>query len=140
MIRIGALVGFGLLTAFSGGLAFAAAPADLLPAEKAFRADVAPEGTASVRLTLHAAPGYGIYRERFAIDPTSSGLRVVGVASASSEASGSAKPDQYRGRTTLLVTFDKPVPADFAFIATVQGCADVGVCYPPLRLRLAVSQ
>jgi len=121
----------------------ASAAEDFLEPEKAFRisARVADERTVEVAFDIE--PGYYMYREqfRFAAD----GAARIGTAAMPS---GKVKYDEtfqkdvetYRNRVAIAV----PVLAangPFRLTVTSQGCADKGLCYPPMpsvvEVRLA---
>lgn len=122
----------------------AAARQDFLPPEQAYRYTVEAEAD---RIVVHwnVAPGYYLYKSK------------MGVAS-SQDSVQTAEPDWprgeqhtdeyfgtqeiYRGRVAVPVSFtvqDGERPGKLALELKLQGCADAGLCYPPLRWKTEVA-
>ncbi|MDR2239735.1 MAG: protein-disulfide reductase DsbD [Zoogloeaceae bacterium] len=124
-------------------LPLAAAAQDLLDVDKAFRlsARAVDAGTLEVRYDI--AKGYYMYREkfRFALEP-------AGVeAGEPTFPPGEIKHDEffgdvhtYRDAVVIRLPFTAADGLGAATLkATSQGCADIGVCYPPNTQMLQVS-
>jgi len=117
------------------GPATAVDQADLLPVDQAFAISAKANGPDSVRLTWTIADGYYLYRQRFAFESTTPGVS-LGEAKLPD---GNRHTDEFFGEVETYrgsVHADIPVrgaaPGETVDIrARVQGCADVGVCYPP---------
>jgi thiol:disulfide interchange protein DsbD len=117
--------------------AAAVADADLLPPEQAFRltALALPAGLLELRYTV--APGYYLYRDKFRFE---AGATALGTALFPP---GQVRRDAffgdvetYRGRIRVLLPFIAPAGATRVELRVLsQGCADVGVCYPPFEHR-----
>ncbi len=120
----------------------ASAAEDLLEVDKAFRlsARVLDAGTLEVRYDI--ANGYYMYRDkfRFALEP-------AGVQSGTPQMpAGKVKKDEffgdvetYRKQVVIRLPFTAPAGLDAVTLkATSQGCADIGVCYPPNPQTLQV--
>jgi thiol:disulfide interchange protein DsbD len=135
---------FGALIALLWALPAASqvSPDDLLPVEQAFALEASADDG---ELVLHweIAEGYYLYRHAFRIDALGED-----VAFGEPEIpSGEAMVDEFFGETETYrdaVTIRVPVeekPADGAVSARVafQGCADLGVCYPPHRQEVRVT-
>lgn len=114
-----------------------------LPAEQAFvmTHDVTSDGTLSV--TWNIEPGYYLYRQKMAVIPRTSGL----VLSTLNLPAGESKNDPEFGRVAIYrqkVSFDVPIerwPAGEPVLDAVvsyQGCAEDGICYPPLKKLLSL--
>ncbi len=113
---------------------------DLLEPEKAFRfsARLVEENKVEVRYEI--ARGYYMYREKFKFSADPAAIAV----DATKLPAGQIKKDEffgsvqiYRGTVTLLLPlsgFDAAA-AGFVLKAVSQGCADLGVCYPPQEQR-----
>jgi thiol:disulfide interchange protein DsbD len=115
--------------------------AELLPNERAFAfsARGVDERTVEARFTI--ADGYYLYREKlkFALAPATLGAVTL--------PPGKVKEDEFFGkvetyRKELVVrlplvaaTPGEPVTVD----AESQGCADIGVCYPPQLQKVTVT-
>lgn len=127
-------------------LAMARLPAhaadEFLPPEQAFRFSATQVDGQTVEIKFAIADGYYMYRERFAVaaDPATVTL---------------APPDMPAGKVKFDETFNKDVEtyrhevafhvkaqnatAPFTLIVTSQGCADQGLCYPPMKSRFQVE-
>lgn len=107
---------------------------DLLAPERAFAfsARALDEKTLEARFTI--ARGYYLYRDKlgFSVEPAA-------LASAPALPAGQVLEDEFFGRVqtyrnqfAIRLTLDRPAPGERVTIrAESQGCADVGVCYPP---------
>ncbi len=119
----------------------AVSPDDLLRPEQAFRYDVADDGEALlVRWTVE--PGYYLYREKLGI---TTGTPEVLLGEPVLPA-GEIHEDEYFGRQEIYRSdFTMRVPyvnegADrVELVLASQGCADIGLCYPPQRWDATVA-
>lgn len=118
------------------------APQLLTPAE-AFRLDAAREVPERVRLTWTIAAGYYLYRDRFRFESAVGAPPRMLVFPA-----GEPKNDPYfgptevyRGRVVIELGLDADGDADRPVSLRVisQGCADIGVCFPPQTARLTLA-
>lgn len=130
--------------AFAAPAAFAAIDeADLLPVETAFALQVTAPTRDAIELTWKIAPGYYLYRHRLAAKPQDDSvdpgtLELPG---------GERKHDEFFGdvetyRGTLKARLPIRAPATMQSVELEirsQGCADVGVCYPPQRQTMRVA-
>jgi thioredoxin:protein disulfide reductase len=117
---------------------------DFLPAEQAFRMDASAEGSDRVRLSWQVAKGYYLYRARIKVETGSHEVQLGTVQFPP----GQIKSDEYFGKQEVY-------HADFAAIVpvsrtrggtlklplrvTYQGCAEAGLCYPPIRKEVTVT-
>jgi thiol:disulfide interchange protein DsbD len=116
---------------------------DFLPPEQAFRLSASAESAERVRLTWVIAPGYYLYRDRI----KATGEAGHGSVGAPEFPPGQIKSDEYFGKQVvfhdeLVVTL--PVKRsggdlDLALSVTYQGCAEAGLCYPPVTRTLTVQ-
>ncbi|MEW7850369.1 protein-disulfide reductase DsbD [Massilia aurea] len=125
------------LTLFAFFTLFAAAPARaaeaFLDPAVAFKFEARMADPHTAEVTYQIAPAYYMYRERFAFKSSNPTVKL----GAPAIPPGTVKYDQtfekdvetYKGVLTIRI----PVEGDGAFtlIATSQGCADAGLCYPP---------
>jgi thiol:disulfide interchange protein DsbD len=135
-----------LLTALvwlSVGVAFAqGADKDLLPPEQAFQLQATPTEQ-GVRLEWTIADGYYLYRSKFRFR-TEDAEVTPGPASFPA---GKLKPDDFFGPMEIYrhkVAVDLPLlraagVESATLRVTSQGCADMGVCYPPRTQTVAVE-
>ncbi len=117
--------------------------ADLLPVDQAFALSAAAPQRERIELQWKIAPGYYLYRHRIAVQVESGGF----AAGALQLPRGDRHHDEFFGdvetyRNALRVVL--PGAADAAAARVVlkvkyQGCADVGVCYPPQVRTIAVA-
>ncbi len=118
---------------------------ELLPPEQAFALSARMQGDTLIA-EYKIAPGYYMYRERFDFQIDSSD------APASFDVAlipnGKIKEDEFFGKMETYrnsVTIKLPLLYEGAAAsrlqvkAVSQGCADIGVCYPPLKQALAVD-
>jgi len=118
---------------------------DLLDPDQAFAISTSAADNA-VQVTWTIAPGYYLYRDRIRFSTDTAGFE-LGEAKLPA---GTIKEDEFFGKiaiyrdsvtATVPVKRQADVPAGFELKAVSQGCADIGVCYPPhtqtARLTLA---
>lgn len=112
-------------------------PNDLLPPEKAFRVEALLDGH-TVRLQLHIADGYYLYRSKLALSSAPAGL-----LPAPAWPAGQRKHDPffgeteiYRGMVSVTLPRNSAWPAQATLLLKLQGCADAGICYPPEQRQL----
>ncbi|MEO8346021.1 MAG: protein-disulfide reductase DsbD N-terminal domain-containing protein [Betaproteobacteria bacterium] len=119
-----------------------AAGVELLPTEQAFRfsARALDDKTLEARFTI--AQGYYLYRDKlsFAVTPDSAALGSAELPA------GKVKTDEFFGKVETYrgsVVVKLPLTGALAgqriiLAADSQGCADVGVCYPPTRQKVSL--
>ena len=118
---------------------------ELLEPEKAFRFSARMIAPDRLEARYEIAPGYYMYRDkfRFGAEPASISLDT------SQLPPGKIKKDEffgevqiYRGDMRLvlpLTMVGEPVPR-FTLNAESQGCADIGVCYPPQEQKAEIRR
>jgi len=118
---------------------------ELLPPEEAFSLSAWVEGNDLVA-EYQIAPGYYMYRQRFDFQVDSSDTPVRFDVAVIPD--GKVKHDEFFGdvetyrnsvRIVLPMIFDNAAASNLKVKATSQGCADIGVCYPPLKQALAIN-
>jgi thioredoxin:protein disulfide reductase len=117
---------------------------DFLPPEQAFQLSASADGANTVRLDWLIAPGYYLYRDR--IKTTSdAGADALG---APVFPAGQVKQDEYFGEQVVYhdeVVVLLPVKRSgggelkLPLTVTYQGCAEAGLCYPPVTRTLSIS-
>ncbi len=129
-----------LLFLLASALALAEEPLD---PDVAIRVSASAPDSQHIALDFTVADGYYLYRHRFSFEPASAGL-ALGPAGIPE---GKPKHDEYfgdvetyRGKLRIVL----PVTAGLAdttakVLAGYQGCADMGVCFPPVKRELAVG-
>ena len=131
-----------LFIAFAWLLPAHAANEDFLDPEQAFRLSAQRVDAHTLELRFDIAPGYYMYRERFAFEAQQSGV-VLGEAVLPK---GKVKYDDtfqkevetYRDQLAVRLPVSR-AEAPFRLAVTSQGCADKGLCYPPLTREVQVD-
>lgn len=117
---------------------------DFLPPDVAFRFDALADGTDRVRLNWEIADGYYLYRARTKV-ATSSPDAQLGAAQFPA---GQVKTDEYFGKqevyhheliATVPVARASGGILQLPLEVTYQGCADAGLCYPPITKSVKVT-
>jgi len=119
-------------------------PDDLLPVDQAFAmsTDVADDGQ-HVRIVWEIAEGYYLYRHAFKFEATAPDAalgdpEIPPGKSYSDEFFGDV--EIYRGRVSAtLPVAQRPEQGPLQLRVAYQGCADLGVCYPPQRVQLEIA-
>jgi thiol:disulfide interchange protein DsbD len=113
---------------------------DFLPPDQAFVFSASAQGPDRVRLDWIIAPGYYLYRDR---------IKATGDAVGTPQfPEGQVKSDEYFGKQ--VVYHDElivPLPVqrsgggalNVALNVTYQGCAEAGLCYPPITRTVSVQ-
>jgi len=138
-LTIGVLAG-----TLAGAMHGAQAAEDFLPPEEAFRMEVRALDARTVEIAFRITDGYYLYREPFKFEPVDAGVTL----GAAQVPAGKIKYDEtfqkdvetYRQRIAIRLPVEA-APASFKLKVTSQGCADAGLCYPPMpglaEVRLA---
>lgn len=127
---------FATLFLFPG--AHAASEDDFLPPEQAFKFSARQVDPQTVEVRFDVADGYYLYRERFAFAAQPAGVTlgpaVMPQGKVHFDETFGKDMETYRG-TVLLKVPAEQVPADgrWTLVVTSQGCADKGLCYPPME-------
>jgi thiol:disulfide interchange protein DsbD len=126
------------------GLLGAASNQDqFLPVDEAFVLIATPDGGEQVALDWQVAPGYYLYRHRVNVKTTTPGFELGEV----SMPDGKKKTDEFFGDVevyydTLNATVPVTRPDDASSLEITvgyQGCADAGLCYPPVAKTIALE-
>lgn len=117
---------------------------DFLPPDRAFRFDALPDGTDRVRLNWEIADGYYLYRARIKVMTPSTRAQL----GAPQMPQGQIKTDEYFGKqevyhhelvATVPVLRATGGAFELPLQVTYQGCADAGLCYPPITKDVTVN-
>ncbi|MCQ4303765.1 protein-disulfide reductase DsbD [Stutzerimonas frequens] len=107
---------------------------DFLPVDLAFGLDLIEADTDSIRLRFINADGYYLYKHRFAFNSDHPQVTIGTPQWPAAE----PKTDEYFGDvevfygiTDLELPIDNPQNRPFTLQVSYQGCADLGLCYPP---------
>ncbi|HED18147.1 MAG TPA: protein-disulfide reductase DsbD [Gammaproteobacteria bacterium] len=109
---------------------------ELLPPDKAFAFEASVVSADRIRVVWTIADGYYLYRDKFHFATDATGISFGNPAFPA----GKIKQDEFFGKVETYrkrVAIEIPVirapgaATKFELKATSQGCADLGVCYPP---------
>lgn len=114
---------------------------DLLPVERAFALEARADGR-TLELHFDIAEGYYLYRHAFSVEAVGEDADLAEAVIPSGESTVDeffGETEIYRGEVTVRVPVER-APASGRVVARVgfQGCADLGVCYPPHRQEVSV--
>ncbi|HYT97131.1 MAG TPA: protein-disulfide reductase DsbD domain-containing protein [Casimicrobiaceae bacterium] len=131
------------VSACATGLDLPGAEAKLLPPEQAFRFSARVLDSKTVEGRYDVVDGYYLYRDklRFMLQPAPPALGSAELPA------GQRKHDEFFGDVEIYrgaVTVKLPIVGGTAgqslvLVADSQGCADVGVCYPPTRQQIRLT-
>lgn len=130
-----------LLICLSGSLQAAVSPEDLLPPEKAFIPQVF-NGDTGLTIEFAIADGYYLYQGQTLIE-----TKPTGILGEPKFSEGKNKHDEFFGEQTVFfksARIDVPYiepdkPHVFTLTLTYQGCAEVGICYPPTQSTFNIN-
>jgi thioredoxin:protein disulfide reductase len=117
---------------------------DFLTADQAFHFGASPEGSDRVRLSWQVARGYYLYRARITVKTSSPDVQLGAVEFPP----GEVKSDEYFGKQEVYHRdFDAIVPVSrksggalqVPLQVSYQGCAEKGLCYPPVHQDVTVT-
>ena len=116
---------------------------ELLPPDQAFPFAATVDGD-TLKLEWNTHAGYYLYRNKIRLSTNTPGVRLA----PPTLPPGEVKNDEFFGRlevyhhpfkgTARIVRTDPKVRA-FTLVARFQGCADAGVCYPPITKTLKLT-
>ena len=134
-----------VLLAFQAGmLTRATAAPEFLPPEQAFRFEARAVDDGNLEIVFSVADGYYLYGDRFAFAAAGAEVRLgdalIPAGKIKFDETFGKDVETHRGRVVIRV----PVPTkpeSVTLTVTSQGCADAGLCYPPMqssaRMQLA---
>jgi len=116
---------------------------EFLPPDEAFQLSVISTAADKVTVSLLIAENYYLYREKFAFESATPGISIQPYLLPA----GDIKEDEFLGRTEVyhynfgidLALAGQSTDGKFQLIAKYQGCADKGICYPPIKKTVDVS-
>jgi thiol:disulfide interchange protein DsbD len=113
---------------------------EFLPPEKAFEVSARVLDERSVEVVFKVAPGYYLYREQFKFSAAGATLGTPTLPPGKVKYDETFQKNVETYRDVLRVAL--PVAQgerEFRLVATSQGCADAGLCYPPMPSGFTVS-
>lgn len=114
---------------------------EFLPPEEAFRFEARALDERTVEVAFEVAEGYYLYGEQFRFTAEGSAATL----GTPQRPPGKIKYDEtfrkevetYRGRIAIRLPVER-APASFGLTVISQGCADAGLCYPPMESKAEV--
>ena len=114
-----------------------------LPVDQAFVFAAVPDGADRVLLDWQIAPGYYLYRHRLSVKTATPGFVLGELAMPD----GKKKTDEFFGDVEVyydVLTATVPVTrpdgaSSFELAVSYQGCADAGLCYPPVTKTVSIE-
>lgn len=123
--------------------ASAQAADDFLAPDKAFRIGSDADGPDQVRVSWTIEPGYYMYGGKFRFVSETDGITLK----APQIPPGETREDEFLGKVVIhreqvdiLIPIERAAGSDdtLTILATSQGCADAGLCYPPQKQKLLI--
>ncbi len=116
---------------------------DLLPASEAFKLSIQTTAPNQALLLFQIADGYYLYKNKIKAESTTPDIALQTLELPT----GIAKHDEffgdmeiYRNQLQIPVRFENPKQIKLLELAVrYQGCADMGVCYPPQKTVVSAS-
>jgi Thiol:disulfide interchange protein len=116
--------------------------ADFLPPDEAFQFTAKVQDAKTVLLQFKAHDGYYLYQERFHFESQTPGVELgkpeFPPAHKIFDKNLGHEVFHYRGLVPIPLAVLK-APATFKMLVTYQGCADAGLCYPPIEKLATIS-
>lgn len=130
----------GLLFVFVSLAAYAVNESDLLPANEAFPLTVNVSGPQQVTLDFGTKPGYYLYQDRFSFAVDGVPVKPDPMPPAESKNDPTFGMVQvYHRPVQIHIPLPHAIVASIRLSVTSQGCADLGVCYPPLTRSYRIA-
>ncbi len=142
-VAVTVVLAAAITSARAAGLDLPGAEATLLPPEQAFRFSARVLDSKTIEGRYDVVDGYYLYRDKLHFM-----LQAAPPALGNAELpAGKRKHDEffgdveiYRGAVTVKLPIVGGSPGQsLVVVADSQGCADVGVCYPPTRQQVKVT-
>jgi thiol:disulfide interchange protein DsbD len=113
---------------------------DFLEPEKAFQFSARQLDPKTIEITFDIAPGYYLYREqfKFVADGATLGKAQIPPGKVKWDQTFEKEVETYRNVLKITLPVMR-APAKFRLVTTSQGCADAGLCYPPMQSGANVS-
>ncbi len=114
---------------------------DFLAPEMAFKFTSRMVDVNTVELNYAIADGYYLYRERFDFKATGAELGMPTIPPGKRKFDETIQKDVEIYRHSVTIRIPVKTSGAFTLVATSQGCADQGICYPPMTsvVRLGES-
>lgn len=133
----------GVLDTLKGLLDGGAGSSEFLHPDEAFRFEVTPMGGEALLVRFFIEPGYYLYKDKFGVKSETPSVAVTGVELPE----GKKKTDEYFGEieafynavdAQVSLKRHDPNTGEASFQVSYQGCAEDGICYPPIEKQASV--
>jgi len=108
---------------------------EFLPVDKAFMFSANAENKQQIRAHWVIADGYHLYKDKFKFSVAPNNYKIVGVKYPKAEMFSDktlGKVESYKDSVEVSIEITgEPTSEIISLTSTYQGCADVGLCYPP---------
>ena len=113
---------------------------DFLPPEQAFQVEARMLSADHAEVMVRVTPGYYVYREpfRFAADAAVLGVPHIPPGKVKFDENFQKNVETYRDSVRIGVPVVSSTGA-FTLSVVLQGCADAGLCYPPMTANLQLD-
>jgi thioredoxin:protein disulfide reductase len=113
---------------------------DFLPPEQAFRVEARMLAADRAEVTVQVTPGYYVYREpfRFTAPGAVLGVPVIPPGKVKFDENFQKNVETYRDSLSIAVPVNSAA-GPFTLSVVLQGCADAGLCYPPMTTQLRLD-
>ncbi|MEO7335249.1 MAG: protein-disulfide reductase DsbD [Caldimonas sp.] len=113
---------------------------DFLEPEQAFKVSAKAITDKSVEVSILVAPGYYLYRDqlKFLSDGAALGPPVLPQGKVKFDETFNKNVETYRGLLRVEIPVER-AGAEFPLVVSSQGCADAGLCYPPMESGFRVA-
>ncbi|MCQ8105198.1 protein-disulfide reductase DsbD [Methylomonas sp. SURF-2] len=116
---------------------------EILPADQVFKLSAAGQSRQQLELEWQIEPGYHLYSDKTKVESESAGIQIGALQMPAGTVEHDAvfgEMSVYRDSLKLTVPLDNPANLPrVELLVKYQGCADIGVCYPPQKKRVVVE-
>ena len=129
-----------VLAIFHAGAVGASAAEEFLDPEAAFKLAARAADDRTVELSFSVEPGYYLYREpfKFVAHAATLGSAKFPPGKVKFDETFQKDVETHRGVVRIFIPVQQ-APAKFVLMVSNQGCADKGLCYPPMQRAVEVS-
>jgi len=108
---------------------------EFLPVDKAFMFSANAENKQQIRAHWVIADGYHLYKDKFKFSVAPNNYKITDIRYPKAEMFSDknlGKVESYKGSVAVSIEITgEPTSEIISLTSTYQGCADVGLCYPP---------
>ncbi len=122
------------LSLFGGG-----SDEELLDPETAFSSQAVINDNGDLQIEFDIAKGYYLYKDKIKVESESATFTPSLPAGILKKDEFFGEVETYRGLLTFSSAINARTSGPISVILTSQGCADIGVCYPPQKTTLTVD-